>query len=119
MNRINIWMATARRRCKEGGGSRVDREVPQSLIEILRKFIAAAEKWLSLNEPSEFRDELIALFFDITGFIRIADQYNHCYATIMENHDQDLLSNCSASIPPINCAKHGAAAEPLYCFRRP
>jgi len=85
LNAINAWMASARRRCGEEGrdGVCIDLEVPQKLLDRLRRFITAAEKWLHNNIKAPFREDLITLFFDCVRFMRIAEQYNHCYTTIM------------------------------------
>jgi len=93
LNPINTWMASARRRCREEGrdGVCIDGEAPQKLLDRLRKFIAAAEKWLRNNIKTPFREDLIALFFDCVRFVRIAEQYNHCYATILEAADKSFF----------------------------
>jgi DNA excision repair protein ERCC-2 len=92
LNALNAWMASARRRCQEEGrdGVCIDREAPQKLLDRLRRFITAAEKWLRNNIKTSFREDLITLFFDCVRFVRIAEQYNHCYATIMEAHGKSF-----------------------------
>ena len=88
--RINSWMATARRLCREYGGTQVDEEAPSVLVDLIREFIARAEKWLHQNIKTPFRDDLITLFFNFVGFEKVSEQYNKCYTTIMETRDSNF-----------------------------
>jgi DNA excision repair protein ERCC-2 len=84
LGRINTWMAGVRRRCNEAGQSLVEEELPAILIDRLREFLRAAEKWLTLNVQAPFRDALLELFFDVTRFVRVAELYDQHYAVIYE-----------------------------------
>ncbi len=91
LSRVHGWMTAQRRRCRESGGPIVAQEPPQALVERLRAFVAAAEKWLRLNLRPNFREELVALFFDGLRFVRVAEQYSASYATISEAQGPELV----------------------------
>ena len=81
---INAWVTAAGRRCRDGGGLLVEKELPQDLIDKLRAFMAKAESWLQLNLKTGFREALLTFYFDCLRFVRIAERYGSGYATIMQ-----------------------------------
>ena len=87
---VNAWMATMRRCCKEAGGGKVEDNLPQVLIDRLRDFIRRSEKWLALNLRTEFRDDLLALFFEVSRFLKIAEGFDGSYAVIYEAAGDEL-----------------------------
>jgi DNA excision repair protein ERCC-2 len=90
LGRINAWLATARRECRDSGGHRVDGKLPEALLERLRDFLWTAEKWLTRNEPSDFRSDLLTLFFECARFIKVAEIYDECFATVYETTGDDF-----------------------------
>jgi DNA excision repair protein ERCC-2 len=90
LGRVNAWMAALRRRCLEADGPLIEKNAPDGLIERLRSFAGAAEKWLRMNQPASFREALLQFYFDVLTFMRIAEQYSDAYATISENHGKDV-----------------------------
>ena len=65
-------------------GSLVSREAPKQLEAGLESFAAEAEKWLVLNEPSEFREALLEGYFRVLAFQRVLDLFDARYASILE-----------------------------------
>ena len=90
LGRINSWLATLRRRCREEGGTCVNAEPPDGLVERLQVFTRAADRWLRRNQAKPFRDELLQVYFDCVRFMRVAEQYSQAYTTIAEAVDKDL-----------------------------
>jgi len=90
MGRINSHLVKIRKKCKKTGDYFTDKEQPGELYPPLRKFIDVTEKWLSLNIKTAYREELLDLYFDVNGFMRIAEQYDRCYATYYEKKGKDL-----------------------------
>jgi DNA excision repair protein ERCC-2 len=90
LGRINTWLATARRQCQNSGGHYVDGELPEDLLERLRDFLWMAEKWLIRNERSDFRPDLLTLFFECARFIKVGEIYDARFATVYETTGQDL-----------------------------
>ncbi len=90
LGRVNAWMASRRRQCKEAGGQMVEVELPQAMIDRLRDFLRRSEKWLALNLPMDFRNDLLELYFNVSRFVRIAESFDPSYAVIYETHRDEL-----------------------------
>ena len=61
-------------------------EFPDSLIEPLETALDEAEGWLVKNQPAEFREALLGLYFRMHSFRRTAELYDERFVTIIENH---------------------------------
>jgi DNA excision repair protein ERCC-2 len=90
LGRINSWLVKARKKCQEKGGSRSEKTPPAELYPLLRLFLRITERWLSKNIKTTFRERLLELYFAVSGFIRVAEQYDEGYATCFESFDKDL-----------------------------
>lgn len=90
MGKINGWMVKARKNCNESGSQFYEENLPEDLIPLLRHFLWDAERWLSLNLKTSFREDLLDLYFTVTGFVRVADQYDKCYVTCYETMGKDF-----------------------------
>jgi DNA excision repair protein ERCC-2 len=90
LGRINAWLAAARRQCRNDGGHRVEAELPEALLERLRDFLWTSEKWLTRNERSPFRADLLNLFFECARFVKVADIYDSRFATLYETTQEDF-----------------------------
>jgi DNA excision repair protein ERCC-2 len=87
---INSWLVKARKKCEESGQSRAEKDPPDDLFPLLRQFSQITENWLSLNIKTAYREALLELFFSISGFLKVADQYDNSYATCYEKIDKNL-----------------------------
>ncbi len=87
---INTWMAGMRRRCNEADHWLVEEDLPVILIERLRDFLRAAEKWLALNARTSFRDALLDLFFDVLHFVRVTEIFDQGYTVTYQASSKDL-----------------------------
>ncbi len=90
LGRLNAWLARFRHECLQAGGTQVLQELPSGLLERIRGALAAFEAWLILNRPTEFRDDMLALFFDLLGFLRVAEVFDRRHALICEAAGKDL-----------------------------
>jgi DNA excision repair protein ERCC-2 len=82
---LNLFPArTALSRSEENGVS-TSPEFPGSLIEPLETALAEAENWLVKNQPAEFREALLALYFRLHTFRRTAELYDDRFVTIIES----------------------------------
>jgi DNA excision repair protein ERCC-2 len=82
---LNLFPArTALSRSEENGVS-TSPEFPDSLIEPLETALDAAENWLVKNQPAEFREALLALYFRLNSFRRTAELYDERFVTIIES----------------------------------
>jgi DNA excision repair protein ERCC-2 len=89
LGRINTRMSGMCRQYRETNPC-AEKERPEKLLPLLRKFLTAAERWLVMNRPSPFREELLDLYFPVHGFLRVADQYDSSYATCYSIRGDDL-----------------------------
>jgi DNA excision repair protein ERCC-2 len=90
LGKINSWMIKARKKCEESEPTRHEKQAPEDLFPLLRGFLRISERWLSRNVKTSFREELLDLFFAISGFIRVAEQYDDSYVTCFEKIKKDL-----------------------------
>ena len=61
------------------------RELPDSFLTLVEAALTESELWLVQNEPSEFREDLLALYFQLHSFRRTAELYDERYVTIVES----------------------------------
>jgi len=87
---INTWMVKARKLCEKEYNARTEKGAPAGLFPLLRKFTAASERWLSRNIKTSFREKLLDVYFAVTGFLRVAEQFDESYASLYEKNDNDL-----------------------------
>jgi DNA excision repair protein ERCC-2 len=90
LGHINSWLIKARKKCEEMGVTLSETQPPEELFPLLRRFLLIAERWLSLNFKAPFREGLLELFFTMSGFLRVAEQYDESYVTCYEKIDSDL-----------------------------
>lgn len=90
LGKINSWMIKARKKCEESSPSCHEKEAPEDLFPLLRGFLRTAERWLVRNIKTPFRDDLLDLFFTISGFIRVSEHYDDSYVTCFESIKKDL-----------------------------
>jgi DNA excision repair protein ERCC-2 len=82
---LNLFPAPATTVRPGGKAVRTDRELPSAVMAALEPALAEAEIWLARNEPAEFREALLALYFRMHAFGRTAEFYDQRFATIVEN----------------------------------
>jgi DNA excision repair protein ERCC-2 len=90
LGHINAWLVQTRKKCQESPNPLVEESPPDDLIPLLRGFLFGTERWLSKNIKTRFRENLLDLYFVISGFIRVADQYDECYTTCYEKIGNNL-----------------------------
>jgi len=63
---------------------RANRDFPAALIPPLEDALQEAETWLARNQPADFRERLLELYFRLHSFRRTADLYDERYVTVIE-----------------------------------
>ncbi len=58
--------------------------LPEELTPAIDSALEEAEAWLVKNQPSEFRELLLELYFRLFSFRRTADLYDERYVTMLE-----------------------------------
>ncbi|HWQ90077.1 MAG TPA: ATP-dependent DNA helicase, partial [Clostridia bacterium] len=64
------------------GEFRVSREIPGELLERVEAALKEAETWLARNEPAEYRESLLGLYFNLLSFRRTAELYDEHYVCL-------------------------------------
>jgi Rad3-related DNA helicase len=81
---LNLFPAKSAPIRHEENGVSTSPEFPDSLIAPLENALNEAESWLAKNQPAEFREALLALFFRMHSFRRTAELYDERFMTIIE-----------------------------------
>ena len=68
----------------------IQEAAPDALLPLLRNFASQAEKWLSQNEQTDFREALLELYFQVFAFLRTAEMYDERYVTYAEKIEKDV-----------------------------
>ena len=113
LGKINYRLVKERKECADKGPGRHTIQPPHELYPMLHGFLGITERWLSLNQKAPFRETLLDLFFSVTGFMRVAEQYDENYATCYERINKDLkikLFCIDPSIPLKNALKRCRSA---------
>ena len=105
LGKINSWMIKARKKCEALATAVHEKEFPEDLLPLLRGFLRITERWLSRNLKTAFREELLDLYFAISGFIRVAEQYDDCYVTCYEKIKKDVRLKLFCLDPSIQLGK--------------
>jgi DNA excision repair protein ERCC-2 len=71
-------------RRNENRGIRVIRELPAPLGLLTDGALKEAEAWLARNQPADFRQSLLELYFRLHSFRRTAELYDERYVIIVE-----------------------------------
>ncbi|MDM8525780.1 helicase C-terminal domain-containing protein [Desulfococcaceae bacterium HSG8] len=90
MGKINSRIVKARKKCEASGTPVSEKDPPDDLYPLLRNFLRITESWLARNIGAAFREELTELYFSVTGFMNVAEQYDETYATCFEQIRNDL-----------------------------
>ncbi len=67
-----------------------DRELPQDVLLLVKKFIGQAELWLVTNRFNETRLQVLDFYFSCLSFVRTAELFDERYLTLYEKHRDEL-----------------------------
>ncbi len=90
LGKINSWMIKAGKKCDESDPARHEKGPPDDLFPLLHRFLFISERWLARNIKAAYREELLDLYFKISGFMRVAEQFDDSYVTCFEKIKKDL-----------------------------
>lgn len=66
-------------------------ELPREFMTRLEEFAADADAWLDTHSNSPVKETVTGIYFEITGFLVIADHFDDHYRLTMEQTGPDLL----------------------------
>lgn len=69
----------------------VREEYPSDILPALRKFNSLAEEWLAGNEATDYREELLDIYFKVYAFLRTIEMYDERYVTYAERREKDVV----------------------------
>jgi DNA excision repair protein ERCC-2 len=128
--RLNRWFLDARAplpaAVDDDSSASVSREAP-TVRPVLEEFRREAERWLARNQPAPFRDDLLAFYFEVVAFLRVADGFDEDYVSLLEAPAGDVTVRLLCLDPARQLAaalEQGSAAvffsatlSPLESFR--
>jgi DNA excision repair protein ERCC-2 len=86
---INKILLEIRKVCQaEDKPALIEHELPKNLIKAIREFSQKAEDWLVLNQPAEFRQELLEFYFSCSNYLRTAEYFDTFYVSYFERQGQ-------------------------------
>jgi len=83
---INKMFLDVRKNCDAKGIYTHQNEISE-VYEHLKKRSGVFEKWLSENHQADFYDEVLDLYFDIIGYLRISELYDEGYVFYIKEGD--------------------------------
>jgi len=90
MGRINRWMVQQRKKCERSDDQHTETDAPEKLYPELTRFQRSAARWLMQNRAATYREDLLELYFSVSAFLRIAEQYDAGYAICYRKSGNDL-----------------------------
>lgn len=93
LTKVNSALNKEKKRCAEAdkNGQNVEKELPTTLVQALRRFVKAAEHFLKINDQTVlWRERCLELYFQALSFIRTADSYDKRYVTFFRQMGQDF-----------------------------
>jgi len=86
---INNILLEKRKACQaEDLDALVEHEPPEELLKAVSVFVQNAEDWLALNQPTEFRGELLDFYFSCSSYLRTAEYFDTFYVSYFERQGQ-------------------------------
>lgn len=113
---VNKLMLKARKECDDDGVwiSSIGFE---ELDPLIRKRALVIEKWLTENQGASYYDDVLELYFDFLGFLRISELYDDGFVTyIKDGHKQDMIYKLFCIHPASNLRKFISNARSVVFF---
>ena len=83
---VNKMFLEVRKSCDDKGMYINQNEI-SDVFEQLKKRAVVFEKWLAENHQADFYDEVLELYFDIMGYMRISELYDSGYVFYIKEGD--------------------------------
>jgi DNA excision repair protein ERCC-2 len=71
-------------------GFNTTKQFPNELLAALDDALKEAEAWLARNEPADFRESLLELYFRLFSFRRTGDLYDEHYVTVLDRSARSM-----------------------------
>ncbi|MDD3269261.1 MAG: ATP-dependent DNA helicase [Syntrophomonadaceae bacterium] len=123
---INKYMINLRSQCGEPGYF-ITLEKPTDFLDLINKYIAICELMLKENRELSEDNSFLQLYFEVSGFIAIADLYDERYVSLVESQRDEVSLKLFCLDPSLllgEALKRGGSAimfsatlSPLRYFR--
>lgn len=88
---VNTGFVALRHRCEDEDTAILNfAGLPAELQKPLEHFTTAAEEFLEQNRGNEQENDLLALYFEVLFYSKIADGYNDTYTTLVYRHHNNI-----------------------------
>ncbi len=92
LNQLNQLLLEKRKECQAADQKTlVERELPETLLKLLRHFNQKAEDWLAQNQPTPFREALLDFYFQCNNYLRTAADFDTYYVSYFERQGKSDL----------------------------
>jgi DNA excision repair protein ERCC-2 len=92
LSAINKILLEMRKACQsEGKPALLYFELPEELLSAIRAFNQAAEDWLVMNQPADFRQALLDFYFQCSNYLRTSEYFDTFYVSYFERQGQNDL----------------------------
>ena len=92
LSAINNILLEKRKACQtEEVDALIEHKPPEELLKTIQGFVQKAEDWLALNQPAEFRQELLDFYFACNNYLRTAEYFDTFYVSYFERQGQSDL----------------------------
>lgn len=88
LNKINTYFLSQKKNIE--GNFLIQKQIPNELLPLLRRFITCTDNWLSKEEKADFNEELLELYFDVLSFLRICESYDGKYITYVQKENKNI-----------------------------
>jgi DNA excision repair protein ERCC-2 len=89
LKKVKNWMVDFRKEKGNKPTPFADQD-PPGVYRILKDFSSQTEKWLSLNEKADFRQDLVEFYFEVQNFIQTLERYTDRYKTCYQWRNESL-----------------------------
>lgn len=112
---INKMFLDVRKKCDEKGVY-VSVDAEASIFEHIKKRALIFEKWLSENHQAEYYDDVLECYFDMLGYLRIAELYDEGFVFYITEGNTTHTTFKLFCINPANQLKRFIAASVATVF---
>ena len=127
LEKLNDGLREMGKQCEDGAEGLPRDELPRQLIPMLQDFAEAAEGLLSRRHTTAYYAQLIDFYYQVFGFLRVAELFDEHYVTYVEKKGRNVHVRLFCLDPKRNIAealKRGNSATffsatltPLEYFR--
>ena len=90
LGKMNRQLLGLHHKCTAAGKDVSQFDLPHLLVKHLRGMIHTAEKWLSQQPARDLRRLVVEHYFEWVNLLRVAEQYNSHYVTLLKLKGKDL-----------------------------